>query len=187
MLRLRHLSNKFQKRTLRVLYGQTQAYPYAAVLDDSFRDADGSVTLEGTRVSGATAPTRTADASTLKGGLLPGLVAVLVPGTDKVKIATGAADEQPFGLLANFVGGDLDEVGDENEVGVWRSGQGGVFELLAPAFGDVDITATDAGDVTPLFAGPDGRLTTTAGTANRPVANLLQVIGTSRIVVDMKV
>jgi hypothetical protein len=42
MLRIRNLSNMFQKRTIRPLYGQTQAYPYAAVLDPRLRNTDGS-------------------------------------------------------------------------------------------------------------------------------------------------
>ncbi len=188
MLRLRHLSNKFQKRTLRVLYGQTQAYPYAAVLDDSFRDEYGGVTLANTTVAGSANPTRTANAATYKTGLLPGLVCVLVPGTDKVKIASGNTAEKPFGLLANFVGGELDEVGDENEIGVWRSGQGGVFQVLAPAFGTVSLSATDAGVATPLYAGADGRLTTTSpGSGATVVANLLKVVGSAYIEIDMKV
>lgn len=190
MIRLGKLSNKFQKRTLRAVYGQTQAYPYAATLDDSFRAADGSFVAP--VVAGSSLPTRTAAAALYKGSLLPGLVVTQVPGQEKVKVAAGAdavnTGEVPFGLLANFVGGELDELGDENDIGVWRSGQGGVFEVLAPAFGTVAIAATRAGAATPLYAGADGRLTTVSPHASAVVvANLLQVVGTSRILIDLKV
>lgn len=198
MQRLSKLSNKFQKRTLRALYGQTQAYPYAASLDSSFRAADGTLQLP--IVAGSTLPTRTSAAFTLKNGLVPGTVVTAVPDGETVRIAVGNAayqgaggingtgtSEQPFGLLANFVGGELDEIGDDDFVGVWR-GPSSVFELLAPAFGTVAITATNAGGPTPLYAGADGRLTTTAGgTAPVVVANLLDVIGSTRIIVELKV
>ena len=36
MLRLKNLANKYQKRTCRPLYANTQATPYAANLDTSF-------------------------------------------------------------------------------------------------------------------------------------------------------
>lgn len=47
--------------------------------------------------------------------------------------STGGTNQRPFGLCANFVGGQLDELYGGGEVGVWR-GQGGVFEILAPFF-----------------------------------------------------
>lgn len=196
MLRLTNLSNKYQKRTLRVLYGQTQAYPYAAVLHSSFRDVDGSITMAGTTIAGATNPVRTTAAAAFlyKGGLVPGTVMTLVPGTDAAKVAVGQdglASERPFGLLANFVGGQLDECGDEDEIGIWRSGQGGVMEILAPAFGPVTMTgSSNSGDVTPLYCGPDGRLTSAAPTlpaGGVVVANCLAKVGAARIVVDLKV
>jgi hypothetical protein len=194
MLRLTNLSNKYQKRTLRVLYGQTQAYPYAAVLDSSFRDVDGSITMDGTTIVGSSNPPRTAPAALYKGGLVPGMVMTLMPGTDAAKVGVGDAaldGEQPFGLLANFVGGQLDECGDENEIGIWRSGQGGVLELLAPAFATVSVAGANSGIPTPLYCGTDGRLTSTApAVAGAPavvVANLLAKVGAARIVVDLKV
>jgi hypothetical protein len=42
---------------------------------------------------------------------------------------------QPFGLLANFVGGNIDDVNDENKAGVWR-GFDSTYSVLAPAFVD---------------------------------------------------
>ena len=109
-------------------------------------------------------------------------------------IATGDSEtnEKPFGLLANFVGGDLDEgfSGDslQNSVAVWR-GPDAVFEILAPAFNE-DVTASGAaspGGEVLLYAGADGRLSTDDTTNRGPVARLIEVVGTSRIVVDLVV
>lgn len=217
MLRLKNLANKYQKRTCRPLYANTQATPYAASLyvTDSrsygFRDTDGSLVVPPYN----SAPTKLSSA-TYKGGLVPGTVLVRVKGTEQVTVATGAAGEKPFGLLANFVGGQLDEgfEGDslQNQVGVWR-GPDSVFELLAPAFGTVTVTAstTGASDSVLLYAGADGLLTTTppnttsastegptiaaiSGGAvtqqtvgSLPVARLIEKTGSSRIVVDLLV
>lgn len=215
MLRLKNLSNKYQKRTCRPVYANTQATPYAASLASSFRATDGSLKLP---ANGDTTPlgTRTAPAYTHKGSLLPGMVVVRVTGTETVGIATGLAGgttaiqnstttlsnttinaagtaEQPFGLLANFVGGDLDEgfSGDslQNEVGVWR-GPDSVFEILAPAFDDTGladaVTNATKGAGVYLYAGADGRLTYLSTPANRlPVARLVERVSSSRIIVDL--
>lgn len=214
MLRLKNLSNKYQKRLVRPLYAQTQATPYAATLDDTtltgpnaatgrttFRSSDGSIYLP---KSGDTSPlyTRTADAYTLKGGLASGLVMVRTTG-DKVAVATGINDgsvERPFGILSNFVGGDLDDLGDENQVGVWRGSGGAVLEILAPAFNDTGLsaayTATAAikGAPVKLYAGADGRLCASsqlsgasANAATIPVAHLIERVSASRIVIDLLV
>lgn len=174
MIRARNLRNKYQKRTLRVLYGQTQAYPYAGALHSSFRAADGSFVMP---LNGATLPTRTADAATYKSGLVPGLV-MIHTGNDTFKVAVGGATERPFGLLANFVGGDLDDLGDENQIGVWR-GPDSVVELLTPAFNPTGVTAAaiqtaaDAGAPLPMYAGVDGRLNVTIGAATVIVGRLI--------------
>jgi hypothetical protein len=78
-----------------------------------------------------------------KAAILPGLVATKLAG-EVVTLADVYADtERPFGLFANFVGGELSDIpSDFDRVGVWR-GAGGVFEILAPAFDDTDL-ATDA-------------------------------------------
>lgn len=177
MLRIRNLKNKYQKRLIRPLYAQTQATPYAAVLDPTFRDASGNYVLP-------------AGAFLYKGGIVPGTV--MANRGDNVTVATGVdAALVPFGLLANFVGGELDDLGDENFVGVWR-GPDAVFEILAPGFNDTGLsTAWDAstpGLPVPLFAGTDGRLTTVAVPGNRlRVANLLERPNANRIIVDLKV
>jgi hypothetical protein len=76
-------------------------------------------------------------------------------------VHNGATTVNAFGLLANFVGGNLDELGDENNVGVWY-GKDSVYEVLAPAFNDTGLAAAygsaTAGQPVYLFAGIDGRL-----------------------------
>ena len=178
MLRIRNLKNKYQKRLIRPLYAQTQATPYAAVLDDSLRDP---VTQDYTFTGGS---------FKYKNGLVPGTV--MVNRGEKVTVATGAdAALRPFGLLANFVGGELDDLGDENYVGVWR-GPDAVFEILAPGFNDTGLSAAwDAstqGLPVPLYAGADGRLAYFATPGNRiVVAHLIERPNANRIVVDLRV
>ena len=192
MLRLKNLSNKYQKRLIRPEYAQTQGTPYAVSLDDTFRNSDGSIKLP---QSGDTTPlgTRTAAAHTTKGSLTAGLVAVRTLG-EKIGIATGvnSGAEVPFGLLANFVGGELDDIGDENQVGVWR-GVGSTYTVLAPAFDDTGLAAAFAaagtGNPVKLYALADGRLGYVASpnAARVPVARLIDRPSASRIVVDLLV
>jgi hypothetical protein len=152
MLRISKLSNKYQKRLIRPLYAQTQATPYAAVLDDTLRDAT------------TKAYTLPSAAFKYKSGLVPGTVVTNLG--EKVLPATGANPSaqdglRAFGLLANFVGGELDDLGDESYVGVWR-GPDAVFEILAPGFDDTGLStawaASSQGIPVPLYAGPDSRL-----------------------------
>jgi len=201
MLRLKNLANKYQKRTCRPLYANTQATPYAATLSDSYRSS-GVLSL----------PTA---AFKFQTGLVPGMVVTRLKNTEQVAVtalaaATDNATEPPFGLLANFVGGDLDEgfSGDslQNSVGVWR-GPDSVFEILAPAFNDAgtlsdgsaisgaqSLTAAISGagavgsDVL-LYGGPDGRLVSlsSAPSNKKPVARLVERTSASRITVDLLV
>lgn len=190
MLQVRNLSNALQKRLIRPLYAQTQATPYAGTLDASLRNSDGSFRKP---LNGDSNPTRSADAYTLQGGLVPGTVMVHSAG-DSFKVASGGnTAERPFGLLANFVGGTLDDIKDENAIGVWY-GPGSVFEILAPAFDDTGLaaaytTAAAGGglDVS-LYAGTDGRLVYNASPGNRiAVATLIERVSSSRIVVKLLV
>lgn len=189
MLQVRNLSNVFQKRLIRPLYAHTQATPYAAVLDPSLRNADGSFRAP---LSTDTNPlTRSANAFTLQGGLVPGTVMVKGAGESMV-VASGAnVAEQPFGLLANFIGGTFDDVKDENNIGVWR-GPDSVWELLAPAFDDTGLAAAYAsatpGNPVKLYAGVDGRLVANASPGSRiVVAHLVERASASKIVIDLKV
>lgn len=198
MLRLRFLTNKFQKRLIRPLYAQTQATPYAATLDASLGSGSSFVAPLSTDTTPAA---RSAAAFLLQSGLVPGTVMTRTTAGN-VCVATGANSTSivAFGLLANFVGGNLDELGDEVTVGVWR-GPDAVFELLAPAFDDTGAgtsggqalstayaaATADTGPVK-LYAGADGRLVSMGTPANRQVvAHLIDRPAPSRIVIDLKV
>ena len=179
MLRIRNLSNAMQKRTLRVLHGQTQATPYAGTLDPTLRNTDGSfrAPLNGDAIANS-GLARTANAFVLQGGLVPGTVMVKTAGEAFVP-HNGAANVVPFGLLANFVGGTLDDLQDSNEVGVWY-GPGSVYEVLFPAFDDTGLAAAYTATLSSatrapvnLYAQPDGRLGVTA-TASPVVAHLIE-------------
>jgi hypothetical protein len=177
MIRLRYLANKFQKRTLRVNFNQFRAQPYPGTMDASLG------------ASGSTFTSPYSGAFTYQGGLVPGQVMVhdyTTPGdaADAFSLSTGAAGVIPYGLLANFVGGNLDELGDENHIGVWN-GVGSQVTLLAPAFNDAaagtDGTsiASAAAAATPgspvlLYACNDGRLGVPSVTTSKiPVAQLI--------------
>lgn len=191
MLRIRNLKNKYNKRLIRPLYAQTQATPYAAVLDSSLREADGTFDFLGNT---------SVDPFLYKGGLVPGTVVVRKGEAVSPAVGADTAALRAFGLLANFVGGELDDLGDENFVGVWR-GPDSVFEILAPAFDDTGLaaawdtsiagdllTGTVAGLPVPLYAGTDGRLKYLSSPGNREVvAHLIERPSASRIVVDLKV
>jgi len=108
-------------------------------------------------------------------------------------VHNGVAAVRPWGLLGNFVGGTLDDIGDENQVGVWQ-GVDSVYEVLAPAFNDTGLaaaySAATPGNPVRLYAGTDGRLTATApGSATEAdvVALLIERTSASKIVVQLKV
>ena len=128
MLRLTNLANKYQRRTLRVLYGQTQAYPYDAQLDSGFSRTTMFVPNGG---------------SAQKAAIYPGLVAVKKAGEVVTLSGARGTNQRAFGLFANFVGGELSDFPtDFDRVGVWR-GVGSVYEILAPVFDDTSLS-TDA-------------------------------------------
>lgn len=132
MLRLQKLANVNRRRTLRALYAQTQATPYAATLDPGVDRT-------------ATDPFNGVDSG--KAAIWPGMVALKTVG-EHVRPQFDYPDSgprRPFGLFANFVGGELDEIGDRSEVGVWR-GAGSVFEILAPVFDDSGLASEAANE-----------------------------------------
>lgn len=137
IIRLTSLANKYERRGLRVLYSNTQATPYDAQLDASFDRTAGALS-GGNAISGA------------KSAILPGMVAVWT-GYEVVNVvahawATSTYDYRPAGLFANFVGGELSDFPtDFDRVGVWR-GVNSVFEILAPAFDDTNLSA-DGGSI----------------------------------------
>jgi hypothetical protein len=183
MLRIKNLRNKYQKRLIRPLYAQTQATPYAASIADEVRTA--VTTGVWTGLAGGTP-------FTYKGGLVPGTV--MVAYGEKVTVAKGGTTQANFGLLANFVGGELDDLGDELYVGVWR-GPDSVYEILAPGFDDTGLqaawntanSAANAGVPVPLYASTTGLLQGTAAGGRQLVANLIERPNANRIIVDLKV
>lgn len=190
MLRIRNLRNKYQKRLIRPLYAQTQATPYAAVLSDEVNTAKNNSNFAVAGV-GSGAP------FIYKGGLVPGTVMVAKgEAVNVASSATAGAAQRPFGLLANFVGGELDDLGDEKYVGVWR-GPDSVYEILAPGFNDTGLlaawNASVVGQPVPLYAGADGMLcqvtALSGGTVNsrQVVAYLIERPNENRIIVDLAV
>jgi hypothetical protein len=185
MLRITNLSNVFQKRLVRPKYAHTQGFPYAGSLHPSLRDSEGSFRKP---LAADTLPlARSADAFTYKGGLVPGTVVLKAEGESFV-VATGAnAALRPFGLLGQFVGGELDDLKDNNEIGVWQ-GPDSVYEILAPAFNDTGLAAAYAA-ATPgipvlLYAGADGRLGVNGTPGSRlPVAELIERPSASKITI----
>jgi hypothetical protein len=194
VLRLTKLSNQYRRRTLRPLYESSQAYPYAASLSTNF-DRTGGQLSGGQVVTGS------------KTAILPGAVAIKLVG-ETVTLAgspEGAAPNvvtnvlHPFGLFGNFVGGELDELGDRAEVSVWK-GPGAVFEVLAPAFDDTGLAAaTAAEDGTAaavevyLQTGTDGRMVYSASAlqpwsaANKAVARVVNRLSSNAVVVELLV
>lgn len=166
MLRTR-ISKSYIKRTIRPLYGWTQATPKSCFLDSAW---DRSVAI------------------------WPGMVFEKTSGENVTLIS--AAGHQPYGLGALYVGGDeIDEVLDSgiNAFAVWVLGPDAEFEVLAPAF-DTGSTWTDPGDGTlvkvhAIVDGANRGKLAPAGQAGRgtlstnPVARLLKVNSATKITI----
>lgn len=161
MLRTR-LAQAYIKRTIRPLYGWTQATPKSVFLDP---DWDRSVDI------------------------YPGFGFVKLSG-DLVTLPNAESDI-PYGLGALYVGGDgIDEVLDSgiNAFAVWVLAPDAEFEVLAPAFGT--IAAEQSTGVEQLLyvvhTGADrGKLTTTSdgNSTDAPVARLLKVNSATKITI----
>jgi hypothetical protein len=163
------------------MYAQTQAYPYAATLDAGVDRT-------------ATNPFSIA-AEAGKAAIWPGMVAAKTTG-ESVKVAV-ADTQRAFGLFANFIGGELDELADRTEVGIWR-GAGSVFEVLAPVFVDTGMAAAAAAEdgaganEVYLSANTDGRLELDTDadpytTAHRAAARLVRRLSDKAIIVELLV
>jgi hypothetical protein len=153
-----------QKRLIRVVEGQTQATPYACVLDPTLRNSEGNIEIpikSASKKFGLTKE-RQESAYSFNNSLVPGLVLVKTSG-EYVTIAGGEEEKvTAFGLLGQWVGGTFDNVKSTNGVSAWR-GPDSVYDLLAPAWNDkelsAEVTAAKAGQTVKLYAGYDGRLT----------------------------
>lgn len=148
-LLLRSVADLNRKRTLKALLTHTQGYPYPATLDSSFDRTAGQL-AGGTAVTGSQA------------AIMPGAVMTKLVG-ENVTLSGATAGRRAFGLAGQFVGGDLDELYDGDQIGVWR-GAGSTYLLRAPAFDDTGLsTAAAAEDGSAaaeayLLSGADGRL-----------------------------
>jgi hypothetical protein len=193
-----------QKRTIRPVYSNTLAHPYAATLDPSFRNTDGSIRLpkaadrQNVTSLGAAAAsplTRSADVFTYNGSIVPGTVMVKTNAGEYVAVGGDITsyNNQPFGLLGQWIGGTFDNLGQNNQVGVWQ-GFDSVYELLAPAWDDTNVPSAINSSVANgaigqvlLYAGADGRLTATPVNAGYsvPVARVIDRPASSRLLIQL--
>lgn len=162
MIRTR-MATSYLKRTIRPLYGWTQATPKACFLDPAW---DRSVPF------------------------WPGMVMMKTAGENVTLLnATGV----PYGFSALYVGGDgIDEPLDAgiNAFSVWVLGPDAEFEILAPAF-DTTQTWAEVGDGTETLvyaqtAGANrGKLVPagTSGASAQPVARLIKVNSATKITI----
>lgn len=162
MLRTR-LNSSYIKRTVRPLYGWTQATPKSCFLDPAW------------------------DRST---PIWPGMV--MTKGVGENVTLVGATGNVPYGLSALYVGGDgIDEPLDVgiNAFAVWVLAPDAEFEILAPAF-DTALTWTDTSGAELLVhaqttGATKGKLVP-AGTANAttaPIARLIKVNSPTKITI----
>lgn len=162
MLRL-PLAKSHLKRSIRPLYGWSQATPKSGFLNPAW---DRSVPI------------------------WPGM-ALMHTGGDTYTLLNGTG--VPAGLCAHYIGGDgVDELLDQgiNALGVWVLGPDAEFEVDAPAF-DSTLTWTEPSDGTDLLVHASttganrGKLVPagTVGASTNPVGRLIKVISASTIVV----
>lgn len=160
------LNKAYIQRTIRPLYGWTQATPKSCFLVDDF--------------DSAATP------------LFPGMC-MMRAGGDLVDVVDGTGN--PYGLSAAYVGGDgIDEISEQgiNAMGVWVLGLDAEFEVLAPAF-DSDAVWTDPTDGTTLlvhaYTGAGGTTRgqlCPSGASNkttRPIARLIKVSSATKLVI----
>lgn len=157
------LAKAYIKRTIRPLYGWTQATPKSCFLDPAWNR---SVPI------------------------FPGMAMMRTSGENYTLLnGTGV----PAGLAGLYVGGDgIDEVADQgiNAFAVWTLADDAEFEILAPAF-DATLTWTDPGNGTDLLVhasttGANRGKLVPAGAANAstaPVGRLVKVVSANKIIV----
>jgi hypothetical protein len=187
-----------QKRLIRPAYAQTQGYPYATYLDPSLRNTDNSIRIPlstdvtaGAAAGQGTVPlARTSNAYTYQSSLIPGLCMVKSTGGEYVAVHNGSA-VQTMGLLAQWVGGTFDNLGQLSECAVWL-GPDSVYELLAPAWNDAQVAAlvasSTAGVPVPLYAQVDGRLGNTGTQSSSPVVGyVMDRPNSARLVVKLAI
>lgn len=164
------IDKAYIKRTIRPLYGWSQATPADMKLDT------------------------TVDISAFP--VYPGMVAERTAGQQVTLLGNAGtpANSLPFGLFGLYLGGEgIDEVADStvNSVGVWVLGPDAQFEVMAPAF-DADQVWDDTGEVLvhAWVAGDDrGKLAPAGSTkaahtlSTQPVARLIEVVSDNAIII----
>lgn len=156
MIRARKLANIHKKRSIRPLYSHHQATPYSAFLD--------------TASVGSTV-------------IYPGMVATQIGVSEKMGICDATAI--PFGLFANFINGDMDELGDGTEIGVWVGGKDATFEVLSLALEADSWTGASSAN-TPVFCSANGKLTLTGSVSTNPVVGrLMEAPSNNKIVIRL--
>jgi len=161
------LGSEYVKRTIRPLYGWTQATPKSVYLDPAW---DRSVDI------------------------YPGMC-MMRSGGDLVTLINGTG--YPAGLAAEYIGGDgIDEILERpvNVTAIWVLGPDAEFEILAPAFDD-SLTWTDPTDGTGTLVhawatgtsrgklAPAGATKASHTLTTRPVGRLVKVVSSQKIVV----
>lgn len=193
-----------QKRLIRPVYAQTQGFPYAAFLDPSLRTTSGNIlaplstdSSAGSITNGRAAPNPlaySANTFTYMGSIVPATVAVKSgyasggAGGEYACVHNGVTTVQPWGLLDQWLGGTFDNVGQNNQIGVWM-GPDSTYEILAPGWNDTGLATAVSGGAAGaninLAAGTDGRLVSTSVTNGVPVCRVIDRIAGSRIVVQL--
>jgi hypothetical protein len=157
------VNKSYIKRTVRPLYGWTQATPKSQFLDPAW---DNSVPI------------------------YPGMAMMKTPGEGIVPLnATGV----PLGLSAFYEGGEgIFEISEQgvNACAVWVMGPDAEFEVMSPAFDD-SVAWVEPVDGSSLLVGAytagakRGRLCPmgTAGAGTVPVAKLIKVNSATKITI----
>lgn len=175
-----------QKRLIRPAYSNTLAHPYAGTLDPAFRNTDGSLNV--TTPLNTNGASRTTAPFLLNGSIVPGTVMSKSSLGEYFNVHAGdqVSNEVPFGLLGQWIGGTFDNLGQNNQIGVWQ-GFDSVYELLAPAWDDTGTPGASptAGVPTLLYAGRDGRLGTGANHSTIAVARILDRPSSSRLLIQL--
>lgn len=161
MLRTRNLSDLFAKRSLQPRLAFTQATPYPGFADLA------------------------AISTTV---IVPGMVAKKTTG-EMFSLATAAADI-PFGLWANYINGNLDDLNGGSEVAVWRGGPDAEFEVYSDALNSgVTWTSLDstAGGVL-LYHDASGKLNNAriSGSTQIQIARLITAPSNNKIIVTLE-
>jgi len=177
MLRIGNISEVSQTRTLRVNYGNTQAYPFATTIDPTVYNISGASAGVFSGGNGS------APGTSGQGPIWPGMVAALAANGQTCCVAVGGTAGNavpsllPLGLFGNFVGGDFDETnygGGYTEVGVWK-GPGSWYEVLTPVWNSNLQTSPAGGTTRYLWYDGNGLLSSVspgaAGSVN-PIAYL---------------